>query len=186
MRYFLIVVAAALIAGCGGDSEDPLLVTGRMESGSPSAIDLEHDVNAFIESRCPSASQSLYQVAVYQSSNDDKSLWTLTFQVPANVNEIIHADETEFRLFRNYKARAGGSPCQINQEFDEERVFLATGGYVDFRTARQGEFNLEFDREPTPGSGNTVGDPVEVQGCWRVSTDSNSCWSGWTNTNAED
>ena len=200
MRYFLIVMAAMLLTACGGDSDERRFLTGHMLSGDQSAIPLDREVNAFLGTRCSTDEPFWYQVANYNPQGSGQySRWTLLFNIEASElnNSTLDAEDYEFRLVRRYATRnpTSGGQCEIKHDFmmmegdeiTEEDIFLATAGHVNFRSRDDADFQLYFQRESEFLTGDVVtGTPVQVQGCWRVSTDSNSCWSGWTNTNAED
>ncbi|WP_111656007.1 hypothetical protein [Isoalcanivorax indicus] len=199
MRYVLVVMAALLVAACGGDSEERRFLTGHMLSGNQNAIPLDREVNAFLGTRCSTNEPFWYQVANYSSGSGQFSRWTLLFNIEASElnNKTLDAEDHEFRLVRRYATRnpTSGGECTIKHDFmmmegdeiTEEDIFLAVSGHVNFRSRDDADFQLYFHRETEFLSGNvSAGTPVQVQGCWRVSTDSHSCWSGWTSTNSED
>lgn len=192
MKELLLVLVLISILGCSGsndansfsETEDGLYPDsifelntssiGSLEELNSDILDLPPKLNSYLITTIGSSRTEISLKLHSRNPRvmfDDPSIWALFIRTAPNPVGVKNYDELQINLFYDYSVK--DQICCVNtlpfEDFDmAEESYIATGGFIDFVSEKEGMFVLTFQREVAVHGGVTIEPNIEISGCWFI------------------
>lgn len=172
-KIFSFCLLGLLVTACEGGA--PPNTTQEFYVGLASSQDTNNlNLNTRLNSWETLAMGDRWQMLLQQKKTltvDEPGIWALAIRTPPNPTGVVQANTISVKLFSNYSINK--EKCCTNtlqfEDFDvADESYIAVGGYINFTSMSVANFDLDFQKENSVGSGQLLGPIIKIKGCWHI------------------
>tara|TARA_R110001599_G_scaffold109366_1_gene272906 strand:+ start:807 stop:1583 length:777 start_codon:yes stop_codon:yes gene_type:complete len=168
---FISFIAACSDTSTTDDATNDLVGenVGEIKSLNKNVVNLSGTLNSWGITRWGDRIEEIQLKSGARLNHDIPDDWVLTIRhVPDEIG-VFNSNDIQIHLFQDYMSECCVNPDDAIGSYETySRVYTVVAGSINIVSAMQGNFDLYFQEEAPARSGNTLGETVNIIGCWNI------------------